>query len=101
MLDLKVFEAALMKHLSHGEVDKTLLKNVSSAIVNLKKNGLEIDQVHIRGKVRPDKVLINGIVDPEFWGRFRDLGRNFRRFEVFPYGIINPEGFRFRGTMGL
>ena len=66
MPDLKVFEAALMKHLSHGEVDKTLLKNVSSAIVNLKKNGLEIDQVHIRGKVRPDKVLINGIVDPEF-----------------------------------
>jgi hypothetical protein len=97
--DLKQFETALMGHLNHGEMDKTLLKKSSSAIVALKKEGLVIDRVFVKGKPRPDRVIINGIVDPEFLGKFKDLGGNFRRFEVFPYGIINPEGFKFKGTI--
>jgi hypothetical protein len=101
MEDVKKFESALMKHLTAGALDKTLLSSTSKAIVNLKKQGLVIDQVFVRGKPRPDRVIINGIVDPSFWAKFNDLGGNFSRFEVFPYGIINPEGFKFKGTIGM
>jgi hypothetical protein len=97
--DLKQFEAALMGHLNHGEMDKTLLKKASSSIVALKKEGLVIDRVFVKGKPRPDRVIVNGIIDPEFWKKFGNLGGHFKRFEVFPFGIINPEGFHFKGTM--
>jgi hypothetical protein len=101
MADLKAFETALMKQLNEGQVDKVFLKKVSATIVGLKKQGLVIDQVYVKGQPRPERVIINGIVDPDFWVKFRDLGFNFRKFEVFPYGIINPEGFRFQGTIGM
>lgn len=101
MANINEFEAALVKRLSKVELDKGYLKSTSSLIVNLKKQGLVIDQVHIKGQYRPDRFIINGTVDPDFWGKFRELGGEFKRFEVFPYGIINPEGFRFRGTIGV
>lgn len=101
MPDLKGFEAALIKRLSVVDVDKNFLKTASSAIVNLQKQGLVIDRVYWKGIPRPDRFIINGKVDPDFWGKFKDLGRNFTRFEVFPYGIINPEGFNFKGTIGM
>ena len=101
MSDLKSFEAALIKRLSQVEPDKAFLKNTSSMIVNLKKQGLVIDQVYVKGRPRVDRVIINGIVDPDFWVKFREFGDVFKRFEVFPYGIINPEGFKFKGTIGF
>jgi len=101
MPDLKGFEAALMKRLNVIDMDKTFLKTASSAIINLKKQGLEVDRVYWKGTPRPDRFIINGKVDPDFWGKFRDLGSNFRRFEVFPYGILNPEGFYFKGTIAM
>ncbi len=99
MADLKAFETSLVKHLSKGQVDKSMLKATSAAIVNLRKQGLVIDQIYIKGQPRPERVLINGTVDPEFWSKFLQLGPTFKRFEVFPYGIINPEGFRFTATI--
>ena len=99
MANLKEFETALIKHLTAGQMDKSLLKTTSDAIVNLKKQGLHVDQILTKGTPRPDRVIINGIVDPEFWGKFKDFGHKFKTFEVFPYGIINPEGFRFKATM--
>lgn len=101
MVELKEFETALMRHLGDGQLDKSLLKNVSSKIVELKRSGLGVDQVFVKGKVRLDRVLINGIIDPEFWAKFPVLGKGFKQFEVFPYGIINPEGFKFKATMNL
>lgn len=98
--NIKEFESSLMKHLYDGAIDKISLKTVSAEIVNLKKNGLGIDQVFVKGKIRPDRVLINGIVDPDFFRRLNNL-KNIRRLEIFPYGIINPEGFRFKITMRL
>src|SRR6187551_2252834 len=101
MANIIDFEAALLKRLSKVEIDKAFLKSTSSLIVNLKKNGLLIDQVLVKGQPRVDRVIINGIVDPIFWGKFRELGNDFTRFDVFPYGIINPEGFKFKGTIGM
>jgi hypothetical protein len=101
MPDLKEFEAALIKRLGTIDMDKSFLKTASSAIVNLKKQGLVVDRVYWKGTPRPDRFIINGKVDPDFWGKFRDLGFNFKRFEVFPYGIVNPEGFNFKGTIGM
>lgn len=99
MPDLKDFEVALVKRLGAGEVDKVFLKNASAAIMNLRKNGLVIDQIYIKGRPRPERYIINGTVDPDFWAKFKDLGGAFNRFEVFPYGIINPEGFRFQANL--
>ena len=101
MADIKEFETALMRRLSTPEVDKAFLKTASSAIVNLKKSGLVIDQILLKGQPRPDMYIINGKVDPDFWVKFKDLGHHFKRFEVFPYGIVNPEGFYFKGTIGM
>ena len=101
MADEKAFEEALQKMLEHGEFDKTKLKIASSAIVALKRQGLVIDQVNIKGKPRPDRIIINGIPDPEFWSKFRGPDINIRQFKIFPYGIINPEGFKAEITMNV
>ena len=101
MPDLKDFEAALVKRLGAGEVDKVFLKNASFTIMNLRRNGLVIDNIYKKGTPRPDYVLINGKVDPDFWVKFKDLGGAFNRFEVFPYGIINPEGYRFEANLRM
>lgn len=96
MENVKDFERLLMQQLNQYDLDKTFLKRTASAIVGLKRQGLVIDQISIRGKVHIDRILINGIVDPEFWKNFNQFD-NLSRFRVFPYGIINPEGFRFEG----
>lgn len=101
MADIKDFEAVLLKRLGQGDIDKPFLKEVSGKIVTLKKNGLAIDRVLVKGKPRVDRVIINGTVDPNFWGKFREYGPTFEKLVVFPYGIINPEGFRFTGTLGV
>jgi hypothetical protein len=101
MADLREFEAALVKRLSIGDTDKVFLKSTSATIMNLRKNGLVIDNIYKKGTPRPDVILINGKVDPDFWVRFKDLGGNFNRFEVFPYGILNPEGFRFQADLRM
>jgi hypothetical protein len=99
MPDDKKFEETLMKILGQGGVDKERLKATSSAIVNLKKQGLNTDQVFPKGKLAIDRVIINGIIDPEFWSKYRISEFWNQRFQVFPYGILNPEGFRFQATI--
>ncbi|WAC09209.1 hypothetical protein [Dyadobacter pollutisoli] len=99
MQEIDKFEAALMAKLEKGGLDKVALKKISSSIIGLKNQGLVIDRVYIKGQPGYSRVLINGIVDPEFWRKFGSANTPFRRFMVFPYGIINPEGFRFEGIV--
>ncbi len=95
MADEKKFEEALMKLLSHGQMDKAKLSEVSGAIVAMKRHGFVIDRVHLKGTPRPDRIIINGIPDPEFFQKFKGFtDLNIRQFRLFPYGIINPEGWR-------
>lgn len=95
MADEKKFEEALVKILSNGQMDKARLSTISSAIVALKRQGFVIDQVHLKGTPRPDRIIINGIPDPEFFQKFKGFtDLNIRQFRLFPYGIINPEGFK-------
>jgi len=93
------FETALMAKLEKGGLDKVALKRISSSIVGLKNQGLVIDRIYVRGKPGYSRVLINGIVNPEFWKNFGLASVPFRKFEVFPYGIIAPEGFQFKGVV--
>jgi hypothetical protein len=91
MADEKKFEESLMKLLSHGRLDKAKLSIVSGAIVALKKQGFEIDQVNIKGRVQPDRVIVNGIPFPDFLKKFQFPEVPIRVVRLFPYGIINPE----------
>jgi len=93
------FEAALLAKLEKGGLDKGSLRKISASIVGLKNQGLVIDQVYIKGQPGYSRVLINGIIDPEFWKKFEPGNILFQKFEVFPYGIINPEGYRFKGIV--
>lgn len=99
MSDLREFEAALIKKLSRKDVDKAFLQSASKQIVELKKLGLGIDGAFPKGKIYPDRFIINGIVDPELFSKFKQFGGKFKRFEIFPIGIINPEIFRFEGEI--
>jgi hypothetical protein len=100
MADEQKFEESLLKILNQGGVEKERLKSVSSAIVNLKTAGLIVDQVNMRGVPAFDKVIINGIIDPDFWRKASSIAvYGVQHFEVFPYGILNPEGFKFQITI--
>ena len=102
MPDEKKFEEALMKILDHGQMEKAKLSAVSNAIVDMKKSGFRIDQVHWKGIPRPDRIIINGIPDPEFFSKFRPAGGlNIQELRLFPYGIINPEGWRGQIEFGI
>lgn len=48
MENMKEFEAGLLKKLEAKDMDKTIIRNISKEIVNLKKNGLLIDQVYVK-----------------------------------------------------
>lgn len=100
MEDVQEFESALLKKLEYAGVTRTSLKSIAAEIVKLKKQGLLIDLVYTKGKPGLDRVLINGKIDPNIFTRINDFGR-IRRFEIFPYGIIKPEGFGFQGTIGF
>ncbi len=100
MKDLKNFEEALLKKREIIGVAKTSKKNIGSEIVNLKKQVLDIDRVYTKGNPRPDVLIINGIIDPEFFKRINDFCR-MDRLVIFPYGIIYLEGFRFQGRLGF
>jgi hypothetical protein len=100
MTNEKEFEAALLKKLTASGADKAALKLASASIVELAKNGLVIDQVFVKGiPARLDRYIINGIVDPDFFRRFNFNKFNLRRFEIFPYGILNPEGLKFKAEI--
>ncbi|MGL4632536.1 MAG: hypothetical protein ACRCVT_15140 [Leadbetterella sp.] len=107
MADEKQFEEALMNHLRGGLTPKNDIKKISSVIAQLSKAGLSIDRIRDKGvpadfwKVGTGQLkhvgyIINGVVHPDFFNKFNRLGVNWRQFEVFPYGIINPEGLKFR-----
>ncbi|HMC86819.1 MAG TPA: hypothetical protein VKI61_14925 [Chitinophagaceae bacterium] len=103
MADEKKFEESLLKILNQTMVNKERLKTVSSAIVKLKAAGLNIDQVNSHGVPQnllvADRVIINGIIDPEFWRKSHQISEfGYEHFEVFPYGILNPEGYKFQIT---
>ena len=103
MADDKKFEEALLMILNQKMVNKDRLKTVSSAIVKLKAAGLLVDYVNSHGVpatlMSADRVIINGIVDPEFWRKSHLISEfGYEHFEVFPYGIINPEGYKFQIT---
>lgn len=91
MADEKQFEDSLMKMLSHGRVDKVKLSQVSAAIASIKKQGFEINQVFIKGKVQPDRVIVKGIPAPDSFKKFQFPELPIRVVKLFPYGIINPE----------
>lgn len=93
------FGEALMAKLEKGGVNKEDLRKISSSIVGLKNQGLVIDQVNIKGQPGFSRIFIYGKVDPEFLKKMAPGNIPLRRFEVFPYGIINPEGFKFKGTV--
>ncbi|PWT72357.1 MAG: hypothetical protein C5B59_15920 [Bacteroidetes bacterium] len=96
MADDKKFEEALMKILEHGRFDKSKLTEVSSAISQMKTSGLKVDRVHWIG-VPPviDRIIINGIPDPEFFGKFKpNSNAQINYVKLFPYGILNPEGWQ-------
>jgi hypothetical protein len=99
MADIKAFEQNLLKRLV--SLDKAILKGVSKKIVDLRKQGLRIDRIYVKGRPAYDRIIINGIVDPDFWKKFGSYGAHFNHFEVFPYGIVNPEGIGFKGTIGF
>ncbi len=100
MKNIQNFEEALMKKLEIEGVTKTSLKSVANEIVNLKKRGLDIDWVYFLGTPRLDLSLVNGKIDPEFFRKINDFGK-MRRLEIFPYGILNPECYRFKGAIGF
>ena len=99
MADDAKFEEALIRLLDQGQIDKAKLKTTSAAIVALKKQGFIIDQINIKGKPRPDRIIINGIPDPDFFKKFKGGNINLKQFKLFPYGILNPEGFRLQAIL--
>src|SRR5882724_11599587 len=103
MPDDKKFEDALMKILEHGKFDKSRLSSISSAISDMKKNGFTIDRLHWIGVPVIDRIFVYGIPAPEFWGRFNAnfTFHQINEVKLFPYGIINPEGWRAEVEIGI
>ncbi len=102
MADDKKFEEALMKILEHGQFEKSKLSTISGAITEMKKSGLSIDRIHWIGTPRFDRIIINGIPDPEFFSKFKpSFSSQIVDVRLFPYGIINPEGWRAQFEIGI
>ncbi len=102
MADLKQFETALMKRLSHPGLDKSFLKQASASILEAKRLGFQIDDIYVKGQPAFDKIIVKGIPAPDFLVKSKNLLtlEHFRRFEIFPKGIINPDVFGAELTFG-
>ncbi|MBD2755689.1 hypothetical protein [Spirosoma validum] len=103
MEDVKSFETALLKRLSHAQFDKEFLRSASSSIMEFRKMGYDVNGAFPMGKLAFDSILIRGTINPEAFTRIKDLLKvpTLKTFEVFPIGIIGPDVFQFKATLGL
>ncbi|MDQ1086372.1 hypothetical protein [Siphonobacter sp. SORGH_AS_1065] len=103
MEDVKNFETALLKRLSHAEFDKEFLRSASGSIVEMRKMGFDIHEAFPKGKIRFDRVFIKGQFPPDMIPKLGDAFKinGLNRFDVFPIGILSPDLYRFQLTLKM
>lgn len=90
-MDMKEFERNLVSKLSKVDMDKTFLKDTTTAILNLSKKGYVFDRIHWKGTPIPDSILVAG--QPADFFNLKDIARIRARFDIFPIGIIDDTKF--------
>lgn len=108
MKDFQIFEKALMGHLTDFRLKKVALKKYSSAIVELRKNNIQIDRIWKYGIPAPESIFRTDGVGVRSRIDIKDLGklneilkiRNIHSIKVFPLGIIAPEALEVQFKIG-
>lgn len=90
-MDMKEFERNLVSKLSKVDMDKTFLKDTTTAILNLSKKGYVFDRIRFIGTPIPDSILVAG--QPADFFNLKDIARIRARFDIFPIGIIDDTKF--------
>jgi hypothetical protein len=97
-------EAALLRELRFGGIDKDNLKELVGIVAGIQKGGLKKFKVFPRGIPVPDGIRVAGTIDAGAVNGFLGelLGRTPRLsgVAVFPYGIPWPEIFRVNIDIG-
>ena len=101
--DAKKYEADMISFLKDRKFDKDLAKNYSATITKFKLSGYILDKIWRYGQPgRFDGFAISGRCGTGEVGKIGELIKNqdFRGVEIFPIGIINPDGFGFTARFG-
>ena len=101
--DIEKFEKNLIAHLKSREFSANQARSYSATITKFKTSGFIIDRIWKYGQPpRIDGFVVGGKFGTNEIGKFGDIVKNpeFRRCEIFPIGIINPDGWGFRARFG-
>lgn len=101
--DAKKFESDLLNNLKSRKFDVNLAKNYSATITKFKLSGYVLDRIWRFGQPPNfDGFAISGRCGTGDVVKIAELIKNqdFRGVEIFPIGIINPDGFGFVAKFG-
>jgi hypothetical protein len=86
-MEPKELEKALLQKLSKSNMDKVFVKDTTTAILNLAKQGYVFDRIRWKGTPVPDTIYVSGRPGDIF--RLKDFEGVRVQMDIFPIGIID------------
>ena len=89
------FESALLDELKSSKVSASKLKVVSAAFTAIRKSDFAAYKILVNGTPYPEWIIVKGRLPLDKFNSLKPLWESpmLREIELFPYGILNPEGF--------
>lgn len=96
-------ESAILAQLKKAKASDASLKGVSTAFAAMRKSDFSAYKILINGTPYPEWVIVKGRIPLDKLNSLKPVWESelLRDIKLFPYGIINPEGFDVRVRYNL
>ena len=88
-------ESAIIEQLKSAKVSAASLKRTSAAFAAIRKSDFAAYKILINGIPFPEWIVVKGRLPLDKFQTLKPVWENdlLRDITLFPYGILNPEGF--------
>lgn len=91
-------ESALIAQLKEAKASTATLKSASAAFAAIRKSDFSVYKVLVNGTPYPEWIIVKGRIPLDKLSALKPVWESdmLRDIKLFPYGILNPEGFDVR-----
>jgi hypothetical protein len=91
-------EKSIIEQLKKAKTADATIKNVSAAFAAMRKSDFTATRMLVNGMPYPEWIIVNGRVPLDRLNALKPFWESplLRDIKLFPYGILNPEGFDVR-----
>jgi hypothetical protein len=88
-------ENSIIEQLKGAKASAATLKGTSAAFAAIRKSNFDVYKILINGIPFPEWIIVKGRLPLEKFQTLKPVWESpmMRDITLFPYGIINPEGF--------